>query len=301
MKQQVFPPEQTYTSLNISREDDCVCVYACPAMPNPTISPDCITAHSNSTPLSHASYASSHTHQSTYACEAITSCANTKLTSHTAPSAYPHGGYLVAPRSCHHAKLTGVVLAGGYSRRLGHDKAQIHLQGMQHHDMLCHTVELLSSLVDEVWVSCQPDRTIHKPYARIHDMVQGFGPLGGIMTALHAAHGAILVIPCDLPFMTTARLKTLIAAWKTRPRNTVMTTFLQIETGYIESLVSIYDYESLPFFQRAVNEQRCKLSTIIDVQYRHYIPYTHHQAQPFFNINFPADLKKAQHIISTTL
>ncbi len=97
--------------------------------------------------------------------------------------------------------ITGVVLAGGLSTRLGHDKAVIRLHGEQGPDLLVRTAALLEPLVDEVWISCRPGRCVTGPYLRIYDEVQGLGPFGGVMTALRAAQGPVLVLSCDLPFM----------------------------------------------------------------------------------------------------
>lgn len=193
--------------------------------------------------------------------------------------------------------LTGVVLAGGLSSRLGHDKAVIRLHGEHGPDLLVRTASLLSSLVDEVWISCRPGRCVEGPYLKIHDEVEGLGPFGGVMTALHAARGPVLVLSCDLPFMDRPLLERLVAARNARAPGAVMTTFLQVETGFIESLVAIYEYECLPHFQRAQREGILKLSRVVTPELRQDIPYTQRESLPFFNVNYPADLEMARRII----
>lgn len=70
----------------------------------------------------------------------------------------------------------------------------------------------------------------------------------------------------------------------------LMTTFSQVETGYIESLVAVYDPAALPRLETAVARNLNKLSLIFPRETRLEVPYTQDEALPFFNINYPADL-----------
>lgn len=193
--------------------------------------------------------------------------------------------------------VTGVVLAGGLSTRLGHDKAVIRLHGEQGPDLLVRTATLLEPLVDEVWISCRPGRCVTGAYMRIYDEVQGLGPFGGVMTALRAAQGPVLVLSCDLPFMEHTLLQRLLARRAARRPEALMTTFRQEETGFIESLVAVYEYASLPFFEDALADGVHKLSRVIPAERREDIVYTQNEALPFFNVNYPADLEMARRII----
>ena len=82
------------------------------------------------------------------------------------------------------APVVGVVLAGGKSTRLGHDKACIELDGR---DMLARTADLLGQVVPEVWVAGRDaaDHDLELPW--LMDDVPGRGPAGGIMTAMRIA------------------------------------------------------------------------------------------------------------------
>ncbi|MGB0715481.1 MAG: molybdenum cofactor guanylyltransferase, partial [Phycisphaerae bacterium] len=52
-------------------------------------------------------------------------------------------------------KTAGVILCGGYSRRMGSDKARIELQG---ETVLSRVFRSMSSVVTPVLVSCRPDQ-----------------------------------------------------------------------------------------------------------------------------------------------
>lgn len=193
--------------------------------------------------------------------------------------------------------LVGVVLAGGLSTRLGHDKVGLKLHGELGPDMLVRTAQLLANVTDEVWVSCRAGRCVDGPWYRLHDEEEGLGPFGGVMSALRAAQGPVMVLSCDLPFMEHGVLEKLVLAREARTADSLMTTYLQVETGFIESLVAIYEYEALAFFDRARAEGVRKLSMVVPPERRTYIPYEERDSLPFFNVNYPADLAMARRII----
>ncbi|NCC24100.1 MAG: hypothetical protein EOM25_02700 [Deltaproteobacteria bacterium] len=192
--------------------------------------------------------------------------------------------------------LIGAVLAGGRSSRLGRDKARIRL-GVD--DQLVASVRRLEGLVDEVWVVGR-DATSHGldvPW--IPDAVPGLGPAGGVASILDRTGRPCLVTSCDLPFMDSNTLQRLIEAWVKRPPGTLMTTFLQPGTGYVESLVSVYEPEALPLIRKALAQGRRSLWSIFPPKTRCHVPYNPDGPDgiAFFNINFPNDLAKARRIL----
>jgi molybdopterin-guanine dinucleotide biosynthesis protein A len=98
--------------------------------------------------------------------------------------------------------LLGVVLAGGRSRRMGREKAFVHLHGRP---LLGHVLARLAPQVDGLVINAngEPARFGAFGVPVIPDTQPGLGPLGGIAAALrHAAAGgwaAILTCPSDAP------------------------------------------------------------------------------------------------------
>ncbi len=196
--------------------------------------------------------------------------------------------------------VIGVVLAGGMSTRLGQDKTRLRLHGEAGPDMLLRTARLLENVTPMVWISCRagnPRPTGH--YACVYDDVDNMGPFGGVLATLRQAKGPVLALSCDLPFMDAPTLERLLAARDKRSPRALMTTFLQKETGFIEALVSVYEYEALPRFERAMREGERQLNKIIPPELRAHIVYERGEALPFFNINHPADLETARRIMET--
>ena len=94
----------------------------------------------------------------------------------------------------------GLVLAGGQSRRMGHDKALLDRGGRS---QLAFVVELLDDCVERVFVSTradQKDEAERRQYGQIVDRYDDLGPVAGILSAMDE-HPDVdwLVVACDLP------------------------------------------------------------------------------------------------------
>lgn len=195
--------------------------------------------------------------------------------------------------------VTGVVLAGGQSTRLGQDKTRLRLHGESEPEMLRRTADLLASLVPRVWISCRPgQQRMVDGFACIYDDGDNMGPFGGVLAALRKAQGPVLAVSCDLPFMDRATLAAVLALREKRPQGTLMSTYRQVETGYVEALVAVYEYAALPRFEQASAEGVRQIIRVIPDEFRAAIPYARSEALPFFNVNFPADLDDARRLLA---
>jgi molybdopterin-guanine dinucleotide biosynthesis protein A len=110
-------------------------------------------------------------------------------------------------------EATGVVLAGGASRRMGRDKAALMLDG---EPLLARVVRRLGVVTSEVLVVGPAERAALVPEVRVvPDARVGMGPMGGIYTALLAAHTErIFVAACDMPFVKPALVRYLLGLAK---------------------------------------------------------------------------------------
>lgn len=104
-------------------------------------------------------------------------------------------------------EVVGVVLAGGASRRMGHDKALLEVGGKT---LVERAVEQLGKVCDTVVVAAGASREL--PGFDIVADAAGHGPAAGILGA--AAHFErpvdLLVLACDLPAVTAELLAALI-------------------------------------------------------------------------------------------
>jgi molybdopterin-guanine dinucleotide biosynthesis protein A len=114
--------------------------------------------------------------------------------------------------------VSGIVLAGGASRRFGRDKLAESIDGIT---LLERAIRALTGIVDEVVVVIAPDRAAAIPgppmpgpvIRYVHDPEPFGGPLVGLRAGLLAAAGStVLVVGGDMPFMVPGVLRLLVDA-----------------------------------------------------------------------------------------
>lgn len=127
--------------------------------------------------------------------------------------------------------VSGVVLAGGFSSRMGRDKAGLELNGKK---LIEIQVEKLRELgIGDIMLSGYNGEL---PGTRtVPDIYPHLGPLSGIHACLDAAKGtACLFISVDVPLIPAETLEALIAA------HTGGVTVLT-HSGKTEPLMAVYD------------------------------------------------------------
>ena len=104
-------------------------------------------------------------------------------------------------------EVSGFVLAGGASRRMGFDKARLPLGS---ESMLDRQVRLLRAICRSVAIIGPPDRFPEAGIQVYEDEIPGQGPLGGILTGLRRARTEFsLFLGCDMPLMDAGFLRYL--------------------------------------------------------------------------------------------
>jgi molybdenum cofactor guanylyltransferase len=107
--------------------------------------------------------------------------------------------------------LTGFVLTGGKSSRMGTDKALLRLPDGA--TLLEHSVSVLSSVASEVRIIGSREKygDVSRAAMIVEDIYSDRGPLGGIHSALLSSDTELnLVLAVDTPAVTPALLKYLV-------------------------------------------------------------------------------------------
>lgn len=104
------------------------------------------------------------------------------------------------------ADCTAIILAGGESRRMGHDKATLQL-GEQR--LVNHVADALRAVFPTLFLSVrQPRPDIGLP--QICDAYPAAGPLAGLCAALEKSNTPwIFAVATDMPFVKTELIKLL--------------------------------------------------------------------------------------------
>jgi len=186
-----------------------------------------------------------------------------------------------------------VILAGGRSTRLGHDKRLLQLTPGE--TLLEQTIRRVREVSDDVVVAVGTDGTgfTNLPARIILDARPGVGPAGGILAGLRAVHHEYaLVVACDLPFLSVRVLQALLAM----PRDYDLLVPRRAD-GRLEMLHAVYRCSCARVLERRLAAGQYRLAGLVEevatrfideAILRRYDPDLH----SFENLNTPADLAR---------
>ena len=104
--------------------------------------------------------------------------------------------------------VTGVILAGGRSVRMGSDKALLPVAGRPCIEWVS---QVLSEVCNKVIIVANSSAYDYLGYPVYRDMIPELGPLGGISTGLTLSESEDnLILPCDMPFVSAPFLKYIL-------------------------------------------------------------------------------------------
>ncbi len=106
--------------------------------------------------------------------------------------------------------VSGVILAGGESRRMGSDKSLLPIHGARFID---HVHRTLSELFDDVViVTNSPELYADIDCRKVPDIYYAQGSLAGIHSGIcHAKHERAFVVACDMPFINPTVVRDICA------------------------------------------------------------------------------------------
>jgi molybdenum cofactor guanylyltransferase len=104
--------------------------------------------------------------------------------------------------------ITGVIMAGGKSSRMGSDKGLLLFKGKM---LVQYGIDLLKPFCSELLISTNNSDYLQFGLPLIADEIPDCGPMGGIYSALKASKTEyILAVACDMPFVTVATIQLLM-------------------------------------------------------------------------------------------
>ncbi len=190
-------------------------------------------------------------------------------------------------------RVTGIVLAGGKSSRLGQDKALLRLTGGV--TLVEATVERLRPLVDEVLVVASDGGRLGQLPARVvADVFPDGGALGGIYSGLAAArHEYALVVACDMPFLNPDLLRYLLEL----PRD-YDALLPRLAGGLLEPLHAAYARACCEPIRARLAAGRYRVVGFLDAVRVRYVEEPElrlldPELRSFYNVNTPEELEKA--------
>ncbi|MCR6095400.1 molybdenum cofactor guanylyltransferase [Salipaludibacillus agaradhaerens] len=155
--------------------------------------------------------------------------------------------------------VTGIILAGGKSSRMGVNKALLPIQGDETIQRL--TNELLTSTKSMIIVTNDTDAYTFLKQPLVHDNYVNKGPLAGIQAGLAASHTEWnFITACDMPFLTHKVVEILFTKANKLPHKQVIVP--QID-GKKHPLSALYHASSLPYVTECLMKDKLRVSEVV--------------------------------------
>jgi molybdopterin-guanine dinucleotide biosynthesis protein A len=141
--------------------------------------------------------------------------------------------------------LYGLVLAGGQSTRMGHDKSLIDYHGKPQREYL---FSMLERFCADVYTSCRPGQNIPPHLHPLPDHFDLSSPLNGILSAFRFnSSAAWLTVPVDMPLVDESIIRFLIGH---RDRDKYATCFYDSDGENPEPLLTLWEPHAAPALMR---------------------------------------------------
>ncbi|MYE47211.1 MAG: molybdenum cofactor guanylyltransferase [Chloroflexi bacterium] len=192
---------------------------------------------------------------------------------------------------------SGIILAGGRSRRMGRDKCALEVGGRT---LIQRVADALDEVCGEIILVHAPDREppeLHSraPVRHVADPFEDAGPLVAIAEGLEAASSPVAIaVGCDAPQLRPALLR-LLAEWAQAGRPLVA----PLHEGVPQWLCAAWRRDALPVLReriaagdRAVHDaaEALEAALLPPEAYAHLDP----AGDSFLNVNTPEQLAKAR-------
>ncbi|MBM7096337.1 molybdenum cofactor guanylyltransferase [Bacillus sp. H-16] len=188
--------------------------------------------------------------------------------------------------------VTGIILAGGESSRMGMNKALLNVGGKKTIERIRN---IMAPLCEEVMVVSDESALYHFLQVPItNDIFPGKGPLAGIHAGLSASKNEWnLVAACDMPLIDQAVIKVLAAEANEHPEADVI---LPAPAGKDQPLCAVYNKRSLSVISEALKNNELKLQQVFSQL--QVAKVTEEQARgyglsgwgrSFYNMNYPEE------------
>lgn len=191
--------------------------------------------------------------------------------------------------------VTGIVIAGGKSSRMGAEKG---LQLLAGKPLIGYALETLASVCSNILISSNSDAYATMGYEIVADEITDIGPIGGLYSALKQSKTEQnLILSCDLPFVNSELLLYLLQ--KSEGYRIVVPWQ---EGNHYEPLCAFYNKLIVPDIEENIKLGNHKLSNFFQkiktnkLIINDKLPF--YSDSLFFNVNAPTELIQAENIMA---
>lgn len=145
--------------------------------------------------------------------------------------------------------MTGLILAGGVSRRMGVDKAFLEVDGVP---LVRRVHAVVEPLFAAIFVAVGREIPGRGPFPGrvLYDEMPGLGPLGGLVSGLKSASTPwVFMVACDMPYLDPRVIARIVAE-----RAEGLLAVVPESPGGPESCHALYARAALPALEAALAE-----------------------------------------------
>jgi len=183
--------------------------------------------------------------------------------------------------------ITGIILAGGKSSRMGTDKCFLKTNNQT---FLEKTIKIIEAFTTNILISGENKKFKHLGYDIITDEYKDCGPIGGIFSALKYSKSEVNIIaPCDMPYLNADLFKFLIS--KLDNYDAVVPIF----KDKVEPLIIVLRKRTIDILEEQIKSRKFKILTFIEKINTRFVEInsdlSFYSDYLFDNINKPDDLE----------
>ncbi len=184
--------------------------------------------------------------------------------------------------------VTGIILCGGKSSRMGENKALLEFEGVR---LIDRVLDGLRALFQEIILVTNTPRDYTDLDAEIvTDIIPGKGAIGGIYSGLFYASGdCSFVCACDMPFIEQAFISYMV-----RRSGTYDVVVPRSRDGR-QPLHALYSRRCLNKMEKQIHENRLKISDlyqsmkVLEIGPEEIAAHAREGERVFFNVNTKED------------
>ncbi len=152
-------------------------------------------------------------------------------------------------------KITGIILAGGKSRRMGVEKGLLKFGGKH---LIEYAIEVLENVCGKILIVENSRAYNFLAYPVIADIIPNSGSMGGIYTGLMNSKTDLnLVLSCDMPFISEKLLNHLI----NNSEGFDVAVPCHGE-GKFEPMCALYHKNTIPVFEQFIQNKNYKIQSV---------------------------------------
>ena len=154
--------------------------------------------------------------------------------------------------------ITGIVLSGGKSSRLGEEKGLAQFNGRP---LISYALDVVEKLCNDVLISANNQIEEYKQFNHpvIQDLIPGIGPMGGISACLEQSTSRLnIILSCDVPFVNVDLFNFMINKIDNHQ------VVLPIHNNFLEPLCGVYATNVLWYLNDFIAKGNYKMMDLLE-------------------------------------